>query len=173
VTESSAAPDGQGTSPTVNVYEFVQVAAALVRRGDHIVLVRERRGDTTFWSVPGGGVEPGELVPEALVREVEEETGLRLRTPGRLAFVVNTTKAEFPSALALFFECTEWDGDIGPADPDAEVTQAILASREEALRLLAGSQASRPEIEPPVAYLNGATTPVIWTYRDDQPADTT
>ena len=69
-------------------------------------------------------------------REVEEETGLRLKTPGRLAFVVNTTTAQFPSALVLFFECTDWDGTIAPADPDADVTEAILASPGEAARLL-------------------------------------
>ena len=35
------------------------------------------------WSLPGGRVEPGETDAEALVREMHEETGLRVE-PGRL-----------------------------------------------------------------------------------------
>ena len=39
-------------------------------------LLLQRRADNGLWGLPGGGVEPGESVTEALVREVREETGL-------------------------------------------------------------------------------------------------
>ncbi|MGC4857515.1 NUDIX domain-containing protein, partial [Micromonospora sp. DT4] len=48
----------------------VQVVAALLRRDDHIVLVQEQRDGQEIWSIPGGGVERGELLTEALIREV-------------------------------------------------------------------------------------------------------
>jgi 8-oxo-dGTP diphosphatase len=154
--------------PAAKVYPNVQVAAVLLRRGDDIVLVQERRGDLLFWSVPGGGVELGELVTEALVRETREETGVVLHSTGRLAYIVNSSSERFPSSVALFFECYDWDGEIAPADPDNEILDAALFGRDEAIRLLESSALTRPEIEPLLAYLRApAGPPAIWSYRDE------
>ena len=35
--------------------------------------------ENSYWSLPAGAIEPGELPAEALVREVREETGLKVR----------------------------------------------------------------------------------------------
>ncbi|MGX6601707.1 NUDIX domain-containing protein [Micromonosporaceae bacterium Da 78-11] len=146
----------------------VQVVAALLRRGDRIVLVQEQRDGQEIWSIPGGGVERGELVTEALIREVQEETGLRLVTVGPLAYLVNTTTERYPSTVVLTFDCTDWDGNIAVHDPDGKVISAVLLPLNEARKILSSSTATRPEIEPVRAYLDGAATRV-WTYRDDEP----
>lgn len=55
-------------------------ASVLVERGGKVLLVR--RGSEPGrgrWALPGGLVEPGEEVRRAAGREVEEETGIRVR----------------------------------------------------------------------------------------------
>src|SRR4051812_24198774 len=50
---------------------------AIVVDDDQLLLIRRGHGPAAGeWSVPGGRVEPGETVAEAVVRELVEETGL-------------------------------------------------------------------------------------------------
>lgn len=52
-------------------------AGAVVVVDDRLLLIRRGRGVAIGrWSLPGGMVEPGELIAEAVVRELAEETGL-------------------------------------------------------------------------------------------------
>ena len=50
---------------------------AVVVEDEQLLLIRRGEGPAAgFWSVPGGRVEPGELLAEAVVRELAEETRL-------------------------------------------------------------------------------------------------
>ena len=58
----------------------MRVAAyAVVERRGKLLLTHWRRGHLHGWTLPGGGLEPGEDPRDAVVREVLEETGLEAR----------------------------------------------------------------------------------------------
>lgn len=49
--------------------------AAVVPRGDEILLVRHRKGARQYWMLPGGGLDFGETFEACARRELQEETG--------------------------------------------------------------------------------------------------
>jgi mutator protein MutT len=50
------------------------VAAIVLNEHGHILF--QKRADDGLWSLPAGSIEPDETPAQAIVREVEEETGL-------------------------------------------------------------------------------------------------
>jgi 8-oxo-dGTP diphosphatase len=55
---------------------IVAVSAAIIRDGKVLIVRRARAPAGGLYTLPGGGVEVGETLPEAVIREVREETAL-------------------------------------------------------------------------------------------------
>jgi ADP-ribose pyrophosphatase YjhB (NUDIX family) len=100
-------------------------AAALIRddRG-RVLLVR--RTDTRRWGLPGGLLELGETVAGTVIRETEEETGLRVR-PVRIRGVFGGQRVEFPGGDVIYPISTWFDCDVrgGTPRPDGIETEAV------------------------------------------------
>ncbi len=100
-----------------------------------------------LWCAPGGGVEPHASLPENLVREVHEETGLTVEV-GKLALVNEFHAPEKTfHQVELFFHCHVTSGaiDDGWADPEAIVTKRRLFARDE-LNAIRFRPLSLPEV---------------------------
>jgi 8-oxo-dGTP diphosphatase len=79
----------------IDKIDALGVGAVILGSGK--VLILRRKADDTFpgiYEIPGGGVDEGETLPDALKREVYEETGLRLKSIDRYisSFDYNTGK---------------------------------------------------------------------------------
>ncbi len=97
------------------------VSAIILDRQGRVLL--QQRSDGGQWGLPGGSVEIGESVREAVVREVQEETGLRV-TAGRLIGVYSEPRRQvvrYPNGIVwhyvnISFECAVRGGDLTTCD---------------------------------------------------------
>lgn len=99
--------------------KIVEVAAAVMlsKDGREFMLACRPEGKVYagYWEFPGGKVEPGETVRQALVRELQEELG------------INVTQASpwlnrrfvYPHAHVHihFWRVTDWEGEVGITAP--------------------------------------------------------
>ena len=93
---------------------------AVVVRGDRLLLIRRGRGPAEgLWSVPGGRVELGETLAEAVEREVAEETGLEVRC-GRFIGFVERIGPEHHYVILDFWADLVADGALVAGDDAAE-----------------------------------------------------
>jgi 8-oxo-dGTP diphosphatase len=61
---------------------YLAVSAAIFRNGQVLVVRRARKPTLNLYTLPGGVVEAGEPLADALVREVREETALEIEPVG-------------------------------------------------------------------------------------------
>ena len=144
------------------------IVSAVLRQGNQLLLVQQKgKGDrAASWALPGGVVETGETVLEALTREVLEETNLHILDPGRLAYVVQIDgRVDESSTIVFAFDIGRWDGIPQASDPDGLVTGSRFFALDQALRMLR-CLPSRAWYEPVSAYLGAeASSTTLWIYR--------
>lgn len=145
------------------------VVAGLIRDGDQVLLVSQKaaRDPAPSYALPGGRVEPGELLTNALIREVREETGLEVTAFGPLLYSLQAVNAHDGSqTLVYVFNISEWRGALQSADPDGFIMSAHFYPRVEAIELLERSLPWRQMREPIVAHLRREVgVGAVWLYR--------
>jgi ADP-ribose pyrophosphatase YjhB (NUDIX family) len=101
------------------------VGALIIEQRRVLLCRRGKEPLKGYWSLPGGAVETGERVVEALKREVREETGLEIETN----FVAEVFERITPDAegrieyhyVLLDYLCRVVGGELAAGDDAAEV----------------------------------------------------
>ena len=127
---------GQERRPTIRVGGFLGVDGK-------VLMVQQGRGDERYWLLPGGGVRFGESLAQALIRETQEELGLRVAVGPLLAIVESISpQPEYEKHVVhLIFDVS--------AAPEADLTPhdaAVLGAR-----FLTQTEILAADIRPPIS----------------------
>ncbi|HET6294055.1 MAG TPA: NUDIX domain-containing protein [Kribbella sp.] len=119
----------------------VDCVGALVYDEQHRLLVVRRANEPGrgLWSLPGGRVEPGEDDPTAVIREVAEETGLRVEVgklvgeverdaPNGKLYVIRDYQAEAVGGALVAGDDASDTRFVNRDEFDALPTATLLAS---------------------------------------------
>ena len=102
----------------VRVNVFFRVSGAVIK-GDKILMASHRSDDgKQFWIFPGGGIEEGENIHQALIREMKEETGYHVEVKDLLFVDEAIAPDGSTSAVQLVFHVEETGGELKPGSHD-------------------------------------------------------
>jgi 8-oxo-dGTP diphosphatase len=106
----------------------IPCVGAVVKDGQGRLLLIKRGHEPSagLWSLPGGRIEPGETDAEALVREMLEETGLKV-APGRLLGSVKRPGLDGDVIDIRDYAATVISGTLRAGDDAADAMWASVA----------------------------------------------
>lgn len=114
-----------------NSFTLIPAAGGLVENEQGQLLLMKRRG---FWDLPKGKVDDGETIPQAAVREVQEETGLQAVILGNFVgttfhgYFLKNTPCIKPSHW--FWMKVSGNPTVAP-QLEEDITEIIWISKEE------------------------------------------
>lgn len=82
----------------------------LIHKNGKYLLQDRIKNDWKGYTLPGGHIEPGESIVDAVIREMQEETGLTIRHPHLCG--VKQFPLEEGRYIVFLFETEEFEGDL-------------------------------------------------------------
>jgi 8-oxo-dGTP pyrophosphatase MutT (NUDIX family) len=111
------APKANSVVPSANVI--------VVNDQGEILMIH--RTDNDNWAVPGGGMDLGESITDAAVRETQEETGITCEVTGLVGIYTNphhvilyTSNGEVRQEFSIVFTAQPVGGQLRPSSESSE-----------------------------------------------------
>ena len=100
--------------------ETTELTVLCLIHDDERYLLQDRVSDDwKGYTLPGGHVEPGESIIEAVIREMKEETGLTIRSPklcGVKQFPLKDGDYTKGRYLVFLYETSDYEGELISSD---------------------------------------------------------
>jgi 8-oxo-dGTP pyrophosphatase MutT (NUDIX family) len=101
-----------------------RVAVLIIDHGQILLLYRYKHGQV-YYVIPGGGVEPGESLAQAGLREIKEELGLDIALGAKLWTYLNQDQPEH------YFLAAGFDGTVRLGGPELALQSSQNLHRPE------------------------------------------
>jgi 8-oxo-dGTP diphosphatase len=118
----------------------VDVASALLfdEASQKLLIVKNVKGDHVYWSPPGGAVEAGETIEQAVIREVKEESGYDIAVRGLHSVREKVFVGVGHHVIIFTFYAVILGGELNIDDPDHDIVEARWVDLETARELMPG-----------------------------------
>jgi 8-oxo-dGTP pyrophosphatase MutT (NUDIX family) len=115
--DDPAAPKATSIVPSANVI-------VVNDKGEILMICRTDNGN---WAVPGGGMDLGESITDAAIRETLEETGITCQITGLVGIYTNprhvilyTSNGEVRQEFSIVFTARPTGGELRPSSESSE-----------------------------------------------------
>ena len=115
--------------PLPRMADVIRPGANAIIFNENREVLLEKRSDNGFWGLPGGGIDIGESLEQGAIREVFEETGLRVRVKRMIGIYSDPRKyniACYPNGdvvqyVTVSFECEYLSGELRLSDESTDM----------------------------------------------------
>ena len=123
-------------APKANSLVVAVTAAVLTDLGEVLL---QKRVDNELWGLPGGAMDIGESIGQAVVREVKEETGLDVEPTGVVGIysdpghVIAYANGEVRQEFSICFSARTVGGQLSVADQESTEVRFVPADEVDQL----------------------------------------